>query len=118
VPNALSDAVWSAWLQKQGHHRRTTQVKLHTNDAGQYQHDDVIKFIKQLKQVAMEQFNPLDKKNRMFKLFQRNQNFINTITMQDMYDFHDVLKKSKDAAFKALTATKTVNPDITTRQEA
>ena len=37
--------------------------------------------------------------------------------MQDAYNFQDVLKKSKDQAFKASMATKTVNPDITTRQE-
>ena len=48
------------------------KIKLNTNDAGQYQHDEVIKFIEQLKQVAKEQFNPLDKKNGMFKLFDRN----------------------------------------------
>ena len=115
----MSDAVWSARHKNKANTvDQVKKIKPHTNDAGQYQQDDLIKFIKQLKQVAKEQFNPLDKKNGMFKLFERNQNFINTITMQDAYNFHEVLKKSKDKAFKALTATKTVSPDITTRQEA
>ena len=115
----MSNVIWSAWRENKANAvNQLKKVKLHTNNGGQYQHDDVIKFIEQLKQVAKEQFNPLDKKNGMFKLFKRNQNFINTITTQDAYDFQDVLKKSKDKAFKALTATKTVGPDITTRQEA
>ena len=119
VPNAMSNAVWSAWRKNKANTvKQLKKIKLHINDAGQYQHDNVIKFIKQLKQVAKEQFNPLDKKNEIFKLFERNQNFINTITTQDTDDFHDVLKKSKVEAFKALMATKTVDPDVMTRQEA
>ena len=115
----MSDAVWSAQRKNKANTvNQLKKIKLHTNNAGQYQHNDVIKFIKQLKQASKEQFNPLDKKNGMFKLFERNQNFINTITMQDTYDFHNVLKKSKDKVFKASTATKTVDPDIMTRQEA
>jgi hypothetical protein len=98
--------------------KQLKKIKLHTNNAGQHQHNDVIKFIQQLKQVAKEQCNPLDKKNGMFKLFIGNQHFINTITTQDVYNFHNVLKKSKDEGFKASTASKTVDPDITTRQEA
>ncbi len=119
MPNAMSNTVWSARCKNKANTvKQLKKIKLHTNNSGQYQHNNVIKFIKQLKQVAKEHFNPLDKKNGMFKLFNRNQNFINIITMQDAHDFHNVLKKSKDKAFKALMATKTVDPDITTRQEA
>ena len=119
MPNAMSNTVWSARCKNKANTvKQLKKIKLHTNNSGQYQHNNVIKFIKQLKQVAKEHFNPLDKKNGMFKLFNRNQNFINIITMQDAYNFHNVLKKSKDKAFKALMATKTVDPDITTRQEA
>ncbi len=56
------------------------KIKLTIDDAGQYQHDDVIKQLKQLKQVAKEQFNPLDKTNGMSKLFEKTQNTINSIT--------------------------------------
>ena len=38
--------------------------------------------------------------------------------MQDTYDYKDILKKSKDEAFKAFTKDITVKPDTTTRQEA
>ena len=119
MPNAMSGMVWSARRNNKANTiNQLKKIKLQTDNEGQYQHDDVIKFIKQLKQVAKEQFNPLDKKNEIFKLFERNQNFINTITTQDTDDFHDVLKKSKVEAFKALMATKTVDPDVMTRQEA
>jgi hypothetical protein len=115
----MSDAVWSV----QGGNKINTveqlkTITLNTNDAGQYQHDDVITLIKQLKQVAKEQFNPLDKTNSMSKLFDRNRNTINTITTQDAYDYKDILKKLKDEAFKASTKDITVKPDITARQEA
>jgi hypothetical protein len=82
----MSNAVWSArHNNKANTDDQLKKIKPHTNDAGQYQQDDLIKFIEQLKQVAKEQFNPLDKKNGMFKLFGRTQNFINTITTQDVY---------------------------------
>ena len=54
----------------------------------------------------------------MSKLFEQNRNTINTITTQDAYDYKDILKKSRDEAFKASTKETTVKPDITTRQEA
>ena len=54
----------------------------------------------------------------MSKLFKKNQNTINTITTQHAYDYKDILRKSKDEAFKASTKDTTVKPDITTRQEA
>jgi hypothetical protein len=54
----------------------------------------------------------------MSKLFEKNQNTINTITTQHAYDYKDILKKSKDEASKASTKETTVKPDITTRQEA
>ena len=112
----MSDAVWSARRRnKINTVKQLKKIKLNTDDAGQYQHDNVIKFIEQLKQVAKEQFNPLDKTNGMSKLFDKNQN---TITMQDAYDYKDILKKSRDEASKASTKEITVKPDISTRQEA
>jgi hypothetical protein len=45
----------------------------------------MFKFIEQLKQVTKEQFNPLDKSNSMSKLFNKNQNAINTITTLQRY---------------------------------
>jgi hypothetical protein len=74
MPNAVSNTVWSP--QRENKINTVEQLKkitLNTNDVGQYQHDGVIKFIKQLKQVAKEQFNPLNKANGMGKLFDRNQ---------------------------------------------
>ena len=65
-----------------------------------------------------EHFNPLDKTNGMSKLFDKNQNAINTITTKDTCKYKDILKKSKDEAFKASTKEITVKPDIMTRQEA
>ena len=56
------------------------KIKLNTDDTGQYQHNDIINFIEQLKQVTKEQLNPLDKTTGMSKLFDKNQNTINTIT--------------------------------------
>jgi hypothetical protein len=115
----MSDAVWSVRRKnKTNTTEQLKKIKLNTDDAGQYQHDDVIKFIERLKQVAKEQFNPLDKTNGMSKLFDQNKNTINTITTQDAYDFKDILKKSRDEAFKASMKETTVKPDITTRQEA
>jgi len=115
----MSDAVWSARRKnKINTVKQLKKIKLTIDDAGQYQHDDVIKFIEQLKQVAKEQFNPLDKTNGMSKLFEKNQNTINTITTQHAYDYKDILKKSKDEASKASTKKTTVKPDISTRQEA
>ena len=115
----MSDAVWSARREnKTNTVEQLKKIKLTLDDAGQYQHNDVIKFIEQLKQVAKEQFNPLDKTNSMSKLFDKNQNTINTITMQDAYDCNNILKKSRDEAFKASTKKITVKPDIMTRQEA
>ena len=115
----MSNGVWSAWREnKINTVDELKKITINTDDTGQYQHDDVIKFIEQLKQVAKEQFNPLDKMNGMTKLFDRNQNAINTITMQDAYDYKDIIKKLKDEAFKASTKDITVKSDITTRQEA
>ena len=115
----MSDAVWSARRKnKTNIIEQLKKIKLTLDDAGQYQHNDVIKFIEQLKQVAKEQFNPLDKTNGMCNLFEKNQNTINTITMQHAYNYKDILKKSKDEASKASTKETTVKPDITTRQEA
>ena len=115
----MSGGVWSTQHKnKINTVEQLKKIKLNTNDMGQYQHNDVIKFIKQLKQVAKEQFNPLDKTNGMSKLFDNNQNTINTITMQDAYDYKDILKKSRDKASKASTKEITVKPDISTRQEA
>ena len=115
----MRGTVWSTWhINKANTINQLKKIKLNTNNAGQYQHADVIKFIEQLKQVAKEQFNPLDKKNGMIKLFDKNQNFINIITTEGAYNFKDVLKKLKDKAFKAsATANKTVKPGITIRQE-
>ena len=64
--------------------------------------------------MAKEQFNPFDKNNGMSKLFDKNRNTINKITMKDAYDYKGILKKSKDQS----TKESTVNPNITTRQEA
>jgi hypothetical protein len=115
----MSNAVWSARRKnKTSTTEQLKKIKLNTDDAGQYQHDDVIKFIKQLKLVAKEQFNPLDKSNGMSKLFEQSRNTINTITTQVAYDYKDILKKLRDEAFKASTKETTVKPDITTRQEA
>ena len=115
----MSDAVWSARREnKINTVEQLKKIKLTIDDAGQYQHDDVIKFIEQLKQVAKEQFNPLDKTNGMSKLFEKTQNTINSITTRHAYDYKDILKKSKDEASKASTKETTVKPDITTRQEA
>jgi hypothetical protein len=99
VTNAMSDAVWSARREnKKNTIKQLKKITLNTGDAGQYQHDDVFKFIKQLKQVAKEQFNPLDKNNGISKLFKKNQKTINNITTKDAYDYKDILKKSKDKA--------------------
>ena len=115
----MSDAVWSARREnKINTVEQLKKITLTIDDAGQYQHDDVIKFIEQLKQVAKEQFNPLDKTNGMSKLFEKNQNTINTITTQHAYDYKDILRKARDEAFKTSTKDTTVKPDITTRQEA
>jgi hypothetical protein len=115
----MSDAVWSARRKnKINTVKQLKKIKLTIDDAGQYQHDDVIKFIEQLKQVAKEQFNPLDKTNGMSKLFEKAQNTINSITTRHAYDYKDILKKSRDEASKASTKETTVKPDITTRQEA
>ncbi len=54
----------------------------------------------------------------MSKLFEKNQNTINTITTHHAYDYKDILKTSKDEASKASTKETTVKPDVTTRQEA
>ena len=115
----MSDAVWRARREnKTNTTEQLNKIKLNTDDAGQNQHDHVIKFIEQLKQVAKEQFNPVDKTNGMSKLFDRNKNTINTITTQDAYNYKDILKKSRGEAFKAYTKETTVKPDIMTRQEA
>ena len=114
----MSDTVWSVQRKNKINTVEQKKIKLKTDDAGQNQHNDVIKFIKQLKQVVKEQFNPLDKTSGMSKLFDNNQNTINTITMQDAYDYKDILKKSRDKASKASTKEITVKPDISTRQEA
>ncbi len=77
----MSDEVWSARCKnKKNTVEQLKKITLNTDNAGQYQHDDVIKFIEQLKQVAKEQFNPLDKNNGMSKLFDKNRNTINNIT--------------------------------------
>ena len=115
----MSNAVWSARCKnKINTAKQLKKIKLTIDDAGQYQHDDVIKFIEQLKQVAKEQFNPLDKINGMSKVFEKNQNTINTITTQHAYNYKDILKKLKDEASKASTKETMVKPDIMTRQEA
>jgi len=115
----MSDAVWSARRENKNNTvEQLKKIKLTLDDAGQYQHDDVIKFIKQLKQVAKEQFNPLEKTNGMSKLFEKNRNTINSITTQHAYNYTDILKKSRDEASTASTKETTVKPDITTRQEA
>ena len=112
----MSNAVWSTRCKnKINTVEQLKKIKLNTDDVGQYQHDDVIKFTKKLKQVAKEQFNPLDKTNNMSKLFDKNQNTINTITMQDAYNYNDILKKSRD---EASTKEITVKLDIMSRQEA
>ena len=114
----MSGAVWSARRKnKLNTVKQLKKIQLTIDDAGQYEHDDFIKFIEQLKQMAKEQFNPLDKNNGMSKLFEKNQNTINTITTQHAYDYKDILRKSKDEAFKASTKDTIVKPDITTRQE-
>ncbi len=77
----MSDAVWSTWRKnKINTIKQLKKIKLNTDDAGQYQHNDNINFIEQLKQVTKEQLNPLDKTTGMSKLFDKNQNTINTIT--------------------------------------
>ena len=77
----MSDAVWSTWRKnKINTIKQLKKIKLNTDDAGQYQHNDIINFIEQLKQVTKEQLNPLDKTTGMSKLFDKNQNTINTIT--------------------------------------
>ncbi len=77
----MSNAVWSVRREnKTNTTEQLKKIKLNTDYAGQYQHDNVIKFIEQLKQVAKEQFNQLDKTNGMSKLFDQNRNTINTIT--------------------------------------
>jgi hypothetical protein len=115
----MSNAVWSARREnKINTVKQLKKIKLTIDDAGQYQHDDVIKLIEQLKQVTKEQFNPLDKTNGMCKLFEKTQNTINSITTQHAYNYKDILKKSKDETYKASTKETTVKPDITTRQEA
>ena len=79
----MSNAVWSARRKnKTNIIEQLKKIKLTLDDAGQYQHNDVIKFIEQLKQVAKEQFNPLDKTNGMSKLSEKNRNTINSITTQ------------------------------------
>ena len=60
----------------------------------------------------------MDKTNIMIKLFDRNRNTINTITTKDAYGYKDMVKKSKDEAFKASTKKTTVKSNMTTRQEA
>ena len=93
MSNTMSDAVWSAQQEnKINTIKQLKEITLNTKNAGQYQLDDVIKFIEQLKQLAKEQFNPLDKTNGMSKLFDRNQNAINAITTQDAYNYKDFLK--------------------------
>ena len=90
----MSDAVWRARREnKTNTTEQLNKIKLNTDDAGQNQHDHVIKFIEQLKQVAKEQFNPVDKTNGMSKLLDQNKNTINTITTQDAYNYKDILKK-------------------------
>ncbi len=80
----MSDVVWSARREnKINTVKQPKKITLNTNNTGQYQHNDIIKLIKQLKQVAKEQINPLDKTNSMSKLFDRNRNAINTITTQN-----------------------------------
>jgi hypothetical protein len=92
----MSDAAWSARRKnKTNTTEQLKKIKLNTDDAGQYQHNDVIKFIEQLKQVAKEQFNPLDKTNGMSKLFEQNRNTINAITTQDAYNYKDILKNQE-----------------------
>ena len=92
----MSNAVWSARREnKTNTTEQLKKIKLNTDDAGQYQQDNVIKFIEQLKQVAKEQFNPLDKISGISKLFEQNRNTINTITTQDAYDYKDILKNQE-----------------------
>jgi hypothetical protein len=95
------------------------KITLKTDEAGQYQHDDAVKFIDRAKQeVAKEMHNPLDKHNGMIKLFERASNPINSITTKDTYDWKDILKKSKDEAADRTAKSKTGTvrvPDITTR---
>jgi hypothetical protein len=53
----MSDVVWSARREnKMNTVEQLKKIKLTLDDTGQYQHDDVIKFTEQLKQVAKEQF--------------------------------------------------------------
>ena len=51
----MSDAVWSARHEsKINTVGQLKKITLNTNDTGKYQHNDAIKFIKKLKQVAKE----------------------------------------------------------------
>jgi hypothetical protein len=114
--------VWSAKREnKQNTLEQLKPISLPTDDNGHYQHDDVIKYIEQLKQAAKDIFNPLDKINGMSKLFHQVTNKINSITLHDVYDWRDIIAKSKKEA-KDKTDRSTSGtvylPDITSRSDA
>jgi hypothetical protein len=97
------------------------KITLKTDDAGQYHHDNAVKFIYCAKQVAKEMHNPLDKHNGMLKLFDKASNNTNSITTKDTYDWKDILKKSKDEAAARTSRSQSGSvhvPDITTRGDA
>jgi hypothetical protein len=98
------------------------EIKLTTDEAGQYQHDEAIKFIDQLKQVAAEMANPEDTtKTGMSKLFDEAPNELNSIKTKDIYSWRDIIKREKDKAdakTKNSTIGKVYQPEITTRSEA
>ena len=55
----MSDAVWSARRDnKKNTVEQLKKITFNTNDAGQYQHDDIIKFIKQLKKWPRNNSTP------------------------------------------------------------
>jgi hypothetical protein len=114
--------VWSAKREnKQNTLEQLKSISLPTDDNSHYQHDDAIKYIDQLKQAAKEMFNPLDKTNGMSKLFDKATNDINSITTQDVYDWRDIIDKSKKEAKEKTNRSKSGTvyvPDITSRSDA
>jgi hypothetical protein len=98
------------------------EIKLQTDEAGQYQHDEAIKFKDQLIQVATEMANPEDNtKSGMRKLFEQASNELNSIKTKDIFSWRDIIKQEKDKAdakTKNSTIGKVYQPDIATRGEA
>jgi hypothetical protein len=62
---------------------RIIKLKLNKDEAGQYQHDDAVKFIENTVRELKGMFNLLDKNNGMARLMEQRSNAINNVQTTD-----------------------------------